>query len=160
VVVKLHWHIGYATGTHREYNSSFTTEPALNALSRSHSLVYLRLLLRVQPAFWHTFTPSQYDGNAFWWWLKCYTVSMDPHSTCLGPSNAMTPQMPIRSFFDLWEAKTNSACMSGTALLAEFNFGMDESEIQQPELSYLSFTHTVFVVNFLGLVRSDEPLQA
>jgi hypothetical protein len=32
-------------------NSSFTTELALNVLSRSHSLVCLHLLLRVQPAF-------------------------------------------------------------------------------------------------------------
>ena len=34
-----------------------------------------------------------------------------------------------------------------------------EQEIRQPELSYLSFTYTVFVVNFLSLVRSDEPFQ-
>jgi hypothetical protein len=44
VVVKLDWDIECATGTHREYNSSFTTELALNALWRSHSLIYLRLL--------------------------------------------------------------------------------------------------------------------
>ena len=34
-----------------------------------------------------------------------------------------------------------------------------EQEIRQPELSYLSFTYTVFVINFLNLVRSDEPFQ-
>ena len=36
-------------------NSSFTTELALNVFSRSHLLVCLRLLLRVQPQIWHTF---------------------------------------------------------------------------------------------------------
>ena len=40
-------------------NSFFITELALNVLLRSHLLVCLHLLLCVQPAFWHTFIPSQ-----------------------------------------------------------------------------------------------------
>ena len=59
-----------------------------------------------------------------------------------------------------------NACLHGSfcvlsSFVAEFNFGMDEeSEIQHPELSYLSFMQTVSVVNLLGLVRSDESFQA
>jgi hypothetical protein len=44
----------------QRHNSSFATELALNVLSCSYLFVYLRLLLRVQPAIWHTFIPSHY----------------------------------------------------------------------------------------------------
>jgi hypothetical protein len=40
-------------------NSSFTTKLALNVLSRSHFFIRLGLVLRVQPAIWRTFIPSQ-----------------------------------------------------------------------------------------------------
>jgi len=47
--------------TDRETTPFSTTELALNMLSRSHWLICLRLLLRMQPAIWHTLIPSQYS---------------------------------------------------------------------------------------------------
>lgn len=58
-------------------------------------------------------------------------------------------------------ACTHSSFCVLSSFVAEFNFSMDEeSEIQPSKLSYLSFTYTIFVVNFLGPVRSDESFQA
>lgn len=67
------------------------------------------------------------------------------YSIALNGNKCVSARLFLRTFF----------------LVAEFNFGMDEeSEIQHPELSYLSFMQTVSVVNLLGLVRSDESFQA
>lgn len=56
---------------------------------------------------------------------------------------------------------THSSFCVLSSFVAEFNFSMDEeSEIQPSKLSYLSFTYTIFVVNFLGPVRSDKSFQA
>ena len=50
MVVQLDTYIECVTGTQAERQLLFITELALNVLSRSHLLLCLRLLLRVQPA--------------------------------------------------------------------------------------------------------------